>query len=189
MAKDKVRPGKPLVNPGRNTHISQIRSGRISVSPRDAKFSTSRVQVFEKGNVKKWLGGDRLVHTRIESEFDYITIGSSGITKGSVDELANFVGVTRKDMAERILDISVKTLERKTPTQKLDKRISSHAVEIAKVMQHAYEVFEDEQKVKLWVNTENKSLNGMRPVQLMDTLTGLNMIDEVLGRIEEGIYS
>jgi uncharacterized protein (DUF2384 family) len=56
-------------------------------------------------------------------------------------------------------------------------------------MQHGFEVFEDEEKLKHWVNKENKSLNGARPVLLFSTLTGLNMVNDVLGRIEEGIYS
>ena len=49
--------------------------------------------------------------------------------------------------------------------------------------------FEDEEKVKHWVNKENRALNGMKPVSLFSTLTGLNMVNDVLGRIEEGVYS
>ena len=56
-------------------------------------------------------------------------------------------------------------------------------------MQHAFEIFQDDEKVKGWMNIENKALKGMKPVQLMDTLTGLNMINDILGRIEEGVYS
>lgn len=51
-------------------------------------------------------------------------------------------------MAEDILSLSVKTLERKDKNTLLDKRTSSHVLEIAKVMQHGYAVFEDEEKVK-----------------------------------------
>ena len=80
-------------------------------------------------------------------------------------------------------------MERKSPKDKMDRRTSAHALEIAKVMQHAFEVFEDEQKLKHWVNKENKALNGTKPVSLFSTLTGLNMVNDVLGRIEEGIYS
>ena len=62
-------------------------------------------------------------------------------------------------------------------------------LEIAKVVQHAYEVFRDEEKVKVWINRENKALNNMKPVQIFDTLSGLNMVNDILGRIEEGVYS
>ncbi len=56
-------------------------------------------------------------------------------------------------------------------------------------MQHAFEVFEDEEKIKRWINTENRALNGMKPLALFDTLTGLSIVNNSLGRIEEGVYS
>lgn len=130
-----------------------------------------------------------LVAKTIVSNFDMIRLGADGITKDSVNTLASHIGISRKNMAEDIFDISVKTLERKDGNTRLDKKTSSHAVEIAKVVQHAYEVFQDKEKVKLWINRENKALNNLKPVQLFDTLSGLNMVNDILGRIQEGVYS
>ncbi len=56
-------------------------------------------------------------------------------------------------------------------------------------MHHAYQVFEDEEKMKRWINQENKALNGMKPIELFDTLTGLNLFNDILGRIEGDVYS
>jgi putative toxin-antitoxin system antitoxin component (TIGR02293 family) len=85
--------------------------------------------------------------------------------------------------------MSIKTLERKKPADKLDRRISSHMLEIARIMVHALAVFEDADKLKRWLHKENKALNNMKPVHLFSTLTGLNLVNDVLGRIEEGVYS
>jgi len=123
------------------------------------------------------------------SEFDLINMVAAGVTKRSIDQLASNLGISRKSMAENILDVSVKTMERKSAEDKVDKKTSSHAIEIARVMQHAYQVFEDEEKVKRWINRENKGLNGIKPISLFDTLTGLNLVNDILGRIEEGVYS
>jgi len=79
-------------------------------------------------------------------------------------------------------------MERKEDKEKLNRKISSHAIEIAKLVQHAYTVFRDEEKVKRWLNRENRALNNMKPVELLDTLSGLILVDDVLGRIEEGVY-
>lgn len=156
------------------------------------KVQESGVAYMVKGNVHKehfdafrWLGKK----LQVNSGFDYITQGEKGITTSSIDELAGYLGVTRKTIAEDILDISVKTLERKKSSERLNKKISSHAIEIAKLMEHAYEVFGTDDKVRLWVNAPNKALNGSKPVELMDTLTGLVMIGDVLGRIQEGVFS
>lgn len=130
-----------------------------------------------------------IIQTPILSEFDYLAISQKGLTKNNIDELATALGISRKTMAEDVFDISVKTMERKGPKDKLDKKISSHAVEIAKLWQHACIVFGEEQRARLWFNRPNQSLNQLKPVVLLDTLTGLNMIGDILTRIEEGVYS
>ena len=161
------------------------RSSIAHLSVSHSKSSSKK----ENHAIIRWLGGAQLVSTFILSDFDLINIGSEGISKSSVDVLANYLGISRKSMAEDIFDLSVKTLERKAPSDKMDKRTSSHAVEIAKIMQHAFEVFEDEEKMKEWLNKENRALNGVKPVALFDTMTGLNMVNDILYKIEEGIYS
>lgn len=124
----------------------------------------------------------------ISSDFDVLEL-SAALTKASVDSVAGYLGVTRKNLAEKILNLSVKTIERKTPRAKLDKRLSSHVIEIARVLEHASEVFEDEEKIKRWLHKENRALNNKKPVDMLDTLSGINMVDDILGRIEEGVYT
>lgn len=134
----------------------------------------------------RWLGD---FSVRILSEFDYIMLGEKGVTRRSIESLARFLGISRKSMAEEVLDVSVKTLERKSPSERLNKKISSHAIEIARVMEHAYSIFGSEEKVRRWFNTPNRALNNRQPYQLMDTFTGISMVTDVLVRIEEGVYT
>ncbi len=136
-----------------------------------------------------WLGIPLVAAKTLHSDFDFIRLSAAGITKASINNLASYIGISRKNMAEDIFDVSVKTLERKDIKAKLDKKTSSHALEIARVVQHAYEVFRDEEKMKIWINRENRALNNMKPIQLFDSLSGLNMVNDILGRIEEGVYS
>jgi len=139
-------------------------------------------------DISFWLGIPFLSEN-IHSDFDYIVLGSAGITKRSIDILADNIGMSKRNIAEKIFDLSVKTLERKSPSSKLDKKISSHAVEVAKVLTHASDVFGNTDRVREWINRENTALNSTKPVELFDTLTGLKMVDDILGRIEEGVYS
>jgi putative toxin-antitoxin system antitoxin component (TIGR02293 family) len=135
------------------------------------------------------LGGKNIVTKPIHSEFDIISLSNEGLTKASLDALISHLGISKKAFSENILDASVKTLERKKSTDKLDKRTSSLVIEIAKVVEHAFVVFENENKVKSWLNSPNKALNNIKPVDLFYIPTGLNMVNDVLGRIEEGVYS
>jgi putative toxin-antitoxin system antitoxin component (TIGR02293 family) len=136
-----------------------------------------------------WLGGAAGNGARASSDFDVIQLARKGITKAAIDYLAAHLGITKKAIAEDIFDISVKTLERKAPADVLDKKTSSHALEIARVMAHALTVFGDEEKTRRWVNKPNRALNQMAPIALFDTLTGLNLVNDILGRLEEGVYS
>ncbi|WP_184550862.1 antitoxin Xre/MbcA/ParS toxin-binding domain-containing protein [Mucilaginibacter sp. FT3.2] len=123
------------------------------------------------------------------SDFDFITLSNNGISKASVEALIGHIGMSKKSFAEDILHLLVKTLERKKSDDKFDKYASSHVIEIAKVVEHAFEVFEDAGKVQRWLNSPNRTLNNMKPLELFYIPTGLAMVDNILGRIEEGVCS
>ncbi len=140
-------------------------------------------------NFVNFLGGKTLISRPIRSEFDIIALSNEGVTKASLDALIGHLGISKRAFSENILDASVKTLERKKTTDLLDKRTSSHVIEIAKVVEHAFAVFEDDEKVKSWLNSSNQALNNIKPIDLFYLPTGLKMVNDVLGRIEEGVYS
>jgi putative toxin-antitoxin system antitoxin component (TIGR02293 family) len=160
-------------------------------NPQSVMISTIKTDVIsqKQSGINRWIGSNEIFASSIFSDFDIVNAIPKGIPKSSVDELATHLGITRKSMAEDILDLSVKTLERKAPSDKLDKKTSSHVLEVAKIMQHGFAVFEDEDRLKRWLNKENRALNGMKPIDLFGSMTGLNMVNDILGRIEEGVYS
>lgn len=170
-------------------------SGEVTVRMKDDHViygSSGSDDYFIENNiagVTHWLGFSKILSNKIMTDFDLIFLAIDGITKASITTLAGHLGISRKYISENIFDVSVKTLERKESKAKMDKKTSSHALEIAKVVQHAHEVFRDEEKVKRWLNKENQALHDRKPVELFDTLTGISMVNDLLGRIEEGVYS
>jgi putative toxin-antitoxin system antitoxin component (TIGR02293 family) len=135
------------------------------------------------------LGGKNIITNPVHSEFDIISLSNEGITKASLDSLIGYLGISKKAFSENILDASVKTLECKASTDKLNKHTLSMVIEIAKVVEHAFAVFEDEEKVKIWLNYPNRALNNIKPIDLFYLPTGLKMVNDILGRIEDGVYS
>lgn len=153
------------------------------------KVAEKKTKQSPELNFVHLLGGKSILTKPIRSEFDIIALSDEGITKASLDALITHLGISKKAFSEDILDASVKTLERKKATDRLDKRTSSHVIEIAKVVEHALAVFENEEKTKRWLNAPNRALNQKKPVDLFYISTGLGMVDAILGRIEEGVYS
>ena len=84
-----------------------------------------------------WLGISAAHSKMIISDFEIIKPGTNGLTKNAINNLASCIGISRKYITENIFDISVKAMERKDTKTRLDKKTSSHAVEIAQVLQHS----------------------------------------------------
>ena len=58
-----------------------------------------------------------------------------------------------------------------------------------KVLEHAFDVFKKEENVQKGLNTPNLALNNMKPLYLLYLPEGLLIVDNVLTRIECGVYS
>ena len=102
--------------------------------------------------------------------------------------LAHTLDIPMRTMAY-LLNLSEKTLGRKKPDDLLDKLPSSLSIEIAQTVARGIEVFEDRNKFNRWLKKENKALRGQKPFDLLNTPTGIKLVNQVLGRIEDGVYS
>jgi putative toxin-antitoxin system antitoxin component (TIGR02293 family) len=74
------------------------------------------------------------------------------------------------------------------------KTVAKNAIEsdrlnrLAKIEARAVEVFEDEEIAANWLKAPNRVL-GEKPISLLDTEAGTDMVERVLTRIEYGVYS
>lgn len=56
------------------------------------------------------------------------------------------------------------------------------------IVAHAFETFEGNVDiVKHWLKTPIIELDGQSPLQMMDTVTGFRLVDDVLGRLDYGL--
>lgn len=70
----------------------------------------------------------------------------------------------------------------------LDYFTSERIIKTAELYQKGFEVF-GEQKCKIWMASPSKALGGKKPVELLNTTTGVDyLLDEVI-RIEHGIVT
>jgi putative toxin-antitoxin system antitoxin component (TIGR02293 family) len=54
---------------------------------------------------------------------------------------------------------------------------------------YARAVFDDEHDTVAWLSAPNDALSGESPLSLLDTDAGVRLVEEVLTRIEFGVYS
>lgn len=91
-------------------------------------------------------------------------------------------------MAE-LLNLSYKIISRKKGDELMDSWISAHAIEIASIAAKGLAVFESDIKFNRWLRKPNAALHFQTPLSLLKSPTGIRLVGQVLGRIEEGIYS
>lgn len=141
-------------------------------------------------NLITWviLGGKKFMPKEPVSVYDFLLVINMGITKQSVVNLAEVMEIPMKDIAN-LLNISYKTLGRKRKTDVLGSLTSSLLIEMVSTIANGLGVFEDTKRLNSWLQRENSSLHGMRPIELFRTPTGIRMVNGILNKIEEGIYT
>jgi putative toxin-antitoxin system antitoxin component (TIGR02293 family) len=60
---------------------------------------------------------------------------------------------------------------------------------MARIYANAVEMIGDEDKAIEWLDTPNRALGGEKPLDHLDTDTGARMVEDILGRIADGVYS
>lgn len=118
---------------------------------------------------------------------DYVAISRAGISMQVFHRILKFSQISTKEIAT-MLPVSERQLSRYSPDHILRKDISSHLIQIVELFQRGYEVFGVE-KFQLWIRSENRALGNIPPIDILDTPIGIKMVEDIIGRIEHGVYS
>lgn len=122
------------------------------------------------------------------SKHIWITRIREGLSVDLVVSLANKMKVPQKELAGW-LHITPRTLQRHIETQStLSAETSDRLAQIIRVYCRCNEVFKDDQKVSVWLKTPNFALGGVAPFSLLDTMVGIDLVLDEVGRIEHGVF-
>lgn len=103
-------------------------------------------------------------------------------------QLADQLGVTLKELAP-LLQISESTLHRLRRQTTLTGTTAERAELLRSVVQHGLRVYSgNEQALRDWLRYPLGELDGRTPLQTLTTIAGFTQVDDVLGRIEHGIF-
>jgi len=104
-----------------------------------------------------------------------------------VDHLTD---VVEHDVA-RVLGVSTRTLRRKTetPDKRMPADIASKAWLFAETLAKATEVFGSKEAAEQWMSRPAIGLDRQRPIDLLLTVQGAELVSDFLTRVEYGVYS
>ena len=122
-----------------------------------------------------------------DSPLDMVAAVRRGLSYKTVSRVAEALHLSTGQLAE-YLPVTERTLQRyQKEKQKLDRDLSDHLLQIARVFARCQEVMEDGERARRWLQTPSIPLGNVPPISLLDTYTGVEMVMDELGRIEHGI--
>ena len=111
-----------------------------------------------------------------------------GLPIRELDTLQRILGIPIERLAPK-LGISKATLHRRKAEGRLAQEESDRVVRYARLMGKAVEVFEGEESARRWLDSSQVGLGGAVPLDYAETEAGAREVDDLLGRIEYGVYA
>jgi putative toxin-antitoxin system antitoxin component (TIGR02293 family) len=147
------------------------------ISPKEKTMLESRIA--------KLLGGETMLKRPIRSELDFADAITVGIPVESVKRLQSYLNANDTRMA-KLIHVSPKTYR----SRKLFKGDEGdHAYTIARIVVAAEEAIGSREAALQWLQSEQTALGGRVPMDLIATSAGMQAVEDLLGRIEYGVYS
>lgn len=121
------------------------------------------------------------------TEFAVIRTSREGVLRSAADEVGGLVGLTDNEIAY-VLGMTPRNLHRIQAEKRLGTDASERRRLLRNVLIHSLDTFEGKENVvRHWLRTPIAELNDQSPLQLMDTVTGFGLVDDVLGRLDYGL--
>jgi putative toxin-antitoxin system antitoxin component (TIGR02293 family) len=137
--------------------------------------------------VTSFLGGRSVLKRAVSSRLDLIPLLRTGLPYGALEAVGQRLHLSAESTAAA-LKLPARTLARRKATGVLDGRESERVMRLAEIAAWAAEIF-GEEGARRWLEEPNRALGGSSPIALLDTDVGAELVRDVLGRIEHGVFS
>lgn len=131
---------------------------------------------------------ERRIRRREESSAVTIETVREGLSTDVFKTVAANLEMSDRQLAG-VLRIPDRTLDRRLKHGVLSPEESDRLARVAKILQRAHEVFGNAEKARGWMNTRLAAFDGETPLQRADTSLGASQVEDVLGRIDYGVYT
>ena len=111
-----------------------------------------------------------------------------GLPVGAFERLRERLDVPEKMLASTV-NIAYRTLSRRKKEGRFKTDESERVLRIAKLYEKALDVLEDTENTRQWFKMPAKALGGKTPLEYADTEPGAQEVEDLLVRIEYGVFS
>ena len=146
----------------------------------------------EVQRVADLLGGKRILGRAINHPLDAHELLLRGLPGRSLSHfLDSLVVIQVTSSLEKAVGMSLRTFQRRRdmPSKPLSQEQSGRTWKFAEILAEATEVFGSQQEAEQWLERPAIGLNQRRPIDLLATPAGVELVEELLTRLEYGVYA
>lgn len=137
-----------------------------------------------------------IASTRIEKLADLVSLSqselieeiTSGLPAEFARELALRLGLTLEEVGA-LLRLTPRTLQRRLEEGRLELGESERLWELVRLFFRAIDVLESDKGAVLWFKSPIQALGWATPLSFARTAVGLRELENILGRVEHGVFS
>lgn len=162
------------------------------MSERTEQTERPHSEAAEVEHVGELLGGSRVLRHRLARPLDVHEFLDQGLPRAALTHLyERFRLLHRQEIFERALGMSLRTFQRLklTPRKPLSREQSGRTWQLAEILAKAIEVFGSQDEAEAWLERPAIALEQRRPIDLLATPPGVKLVEDLLGRIEHGVYT
>lgn len=136
------------------------------------------------------LGGSRVIKGRPSSRSEIHASLVRGIPNAALAHLVDSLVLVSEDAVAGVVGVSTRTLRRSRddPKRLMAPDLASRAWLLAETLAKAAEVLGGKDEAERWLSEEAMGLGGARPIDLLRTMQGAELVSEFLGRLDTGVY-
>lgn len=112
-----------------------------------------------------------------------------GLSYRALERFQKNADLSMEELAA-LVQIKPRTLARRREEGRLTPEESDHLIRAARVFAKALELFEgDAAAVRVWLATPAKALGGRSPLEVAESEVGAREVENLIGRLEHGVFS
>jgi len=142
-------------------------------------------------SVVKLLGGPRVLRQPLRSPLDAHELLLQGLPGTALSHLVeNLVVLDKTDSLEKAVGMSLRPFQRRkdAPTKPLSQEQSGRTWKFAEILAKSTQVLGSQEEAEQWLERPAVGLDGRRPIDLLATPAGVELVEDFLERLAFGVY-
>jgi putative toxin-antitoxin system antitoxin component (TIGR02293 family) len=137
------------------------------------------------------LGGPRILSRRITSALDAHELLLDGLPGSALTHFVSHLLFLQTDSLEKAFGMSLRTFQRRkdAPDKPLSQEQSGRTWKFAEILAKATDVFGSQEDAEQWLERPAIGLDQRRPIDLLATPAGIELVEQYLTRLAYGVYA